>query len=321
MSKKFGRIKDTSKLPKKAGHHYKIRKSIQWFDDYDNSNIRITTSKGDMIELGLRTVNYPHLMGLQYTTDKRLSAHQMIGIGLRKSDEDIARLVSVCDKENPVMIMKRARSVKPFLQNLENVALVEYNPSTNGKSTMKFSKALVIRKDKNVQMLGLGTKDNGELFLNTFLPDRHLGQMKGVNFKNTVEKIEIYEREFNNWREFSFDREKDKDLYNKFIETEFNSDIEAVIDDMVFIDELTVERNGSLVMSDELINKIEKYIDKNSLASNDLKEGLAAMLFEDINDYGKFSGNISTFDVLEKLEEHCVEVPEKNINKNLDIDL
>lgn len=319
MGKGIGRIKDVTKLPVKKGHHYKIRKSIQWFDDYDNANIRITTSKGDVVELGLRTVNYPHLMGLQYTADKRLTAHQMIGMGLRKSDEDIARLVSVCDKENPIMVMKRARSVKPFLENLENACLVEYNPSENGKSKMKFEKALVFRKEKNVQLLGIGERDTGELFPKTFLPDRHLSQMKGVNFKNKVEKIEIYEREFNTWREFSFNKEKDSKLYDRFIEDQFISEVDARIDDMIFLDELTVGKNG-LEMSEGLIERVENYITENSLPSGDIKEGLSAMLFEYINDYGRFSKDFSTFDVLDEVEKHSIEVPE-NINKNFDIDL
>lgn len=319
MGKGIGRIKDVSKLPKKKGHHYKIRNSIQWFDDYDNSNIRITTSKGDVVELGLRTVNYPHLMGLQYTADKRLTAHQMIGMGLRKSDEDIIRLVSVCDKENPIKVMKRARSVKPFLENLENACLVEYNPSENGKSKMKFEKALVFRKEKNVQLLGIGERDTRELFPKTFLPDRHLAQMKGVNFKNKVEKIEIYEREFNTWREFSFNKEKDSRLYNRFIEDQFISEIDARIDDMIFLDELTVGKNG-IEMSEGLIERVENYITENNLPSGDIKEGLSAMLFEYINDYSRFSKDFSTFDVLDEVEKHSIILPE-NPEKNIDMDI
>ena len=184
---------------------------------------------------------------------------------------------------------------------------------------MKFEKALVFRKEKNVQLLGIGERDTGELFPKTFLPDRHLAQMKGVNFKNKVEKIEIYEREFNTWREFSFNKEKDSKLYNRFIEDQFISEVDARLDDMIFLDELTVGKNG-LEMSEGLIERVENYIIENSLPSGDIKEGLSAMLFEYINDYSRFSKDFSTFDVLDEIEKHSIEVP-KNIEKNIDMDI
>lgn len=321
MAKKLQRLRNVNELPVKEGHHYEIRKSIQWFDRNDGKNIRITTSKGDILELGLRTVNYPHLMGLQYTSNQRMTAHQMLGVGMRKSDEDIARLVSVCDRENPYRVVQRATSVKGFLENLENASLVDYNPSSRSTSTMKFEKALAIpTRHGSVQVLGIGER-NDSPYLETFLPERRLKQMEGVSFKNRVEKIEVFEKDFNKYREFSFDAEKDSVLREKFVANEFDSDLEAKIDDMVFLDELTVARNGRLEMDNTLIFQVEQYIEDNSLSSDNLKEGLAAMLFDDINRDGQYSTEFSTYDVLTRLEEHGVEVPEKNIQKEMELDV
>ena len=217
--------------------------------------------------------------------------------------------------------MQRATSVKGFLENLENASLVDYNPSSRSTSTMKFEKALAIpTRHGSVQVLGIGER-NDSPYLETFLPERRLKQMEGVSFKNRVEKIEVFEKDFNKYREFSFDAEKDSVLREKFVANEFDSDIEAKIDDMVFLDELTVARNGRLEMDNTLIFQVEQYIEDNSLSSDNLKEGLAAMLFDDINRDGQYSQEFSTYDVLTRLEEHGVEVPEKNIQKEMELDV
>ena len=338
-SKRFQRLRDLE-LETKHHAHYNIRESILWYDNFDNEKIRLTAKNGEQINFKITTSNLPHLLGLQYLAAKnnadpnrpKLTSMTMLGMGIKFCDEAIYSKVKNCGN-NPSIVRRRCNGVKPFFENLKNASLIDYNPSENGTSTMNFTKAIVTAAPNGKTLTVLGVREKreapGEFTFNTFLPTRKLCQFKGgLDLSNTIEKIEVFEKKFNEWREMSFNEDEDMLLKDDFIVKHFENDFEKKIKSLVMTNKLDVVDNN-LVITPKLETILKHYDNTHAVVSFDTMSSLAGMVYNDINKNDRYSEHISTYDTLSLLTEgYNVVLPQDlsqdrniKINTNSDYDL
>ena len=249
----------------------------------------------------------------------------MLGMGIKFCDEAIYSKVKNCGN-NPSIVRRRCNGVKPFFENLKNASLIDYNPSENGTSTMNFTKAIVTAAPNGKTLTVLGVREKreapGEFTFNTFLPTRKLCQFKGgLDLSNTIEKIEVFEKKFNEWREMSFNEDEDMVLKDDFIVGHFENDFEKKIKSLVMTNNLDV-RDDTLAITPKLESILKHFDNTHGITSFDTMSSLAGMIYNDINKDDRYTEHISTYDALSLLTDGYNIVSEKDVgqDRNIKID-
>ncbi|MDY3050715.1 MAG: PBECR4 domain-containing protein [Parvimonas sp.] len=206
---------------------YLAKETLLWSKNFDNINLKITSETKEFnIKLGKE--NIPHLLGLQYInrylkSQKGIELYNEV-IKNDMSDEDIFKKVKKSHpKKDVVNVKNRIRTFKSFMENLENARIVE---QTNPKTHIK-SKFLVIdTKDNFTMHLGVLETGNLDVFTDfevernifeTYIVQNNDKFYKYTSIYEPIKSIEKYEENYQKWRKFSFNLEKDKELEEKFL--------------------------------------------------------------------------------------------------------
>lgn len=299
---------------------HKISNTIQWFDKFDNTDLRLIATDGTHIDFNIRTTAIPHLLGLQYMNGEDLSGQQLLGIATRKSDNEIYQKIDEVGKVDVVNVYNRVSCLKPFLQNLENASLVEFPLSKNSK--MHFEKSVALINKGCIQVLGLGhDKERDVDYVNTFLPNRRSVNYKDVKMNNKIEKIQIYDRNFDEYRDFSFDDKKRKQLDKEFIENKFKEFTEYEFERLIDIDYLLINKdNVTFTISEMFEDILKNYAEENHFMNKNIYDTLNSYVFDLVNEYNQFTYTHGSYDVGEISEkDYVITGVEKEHNKDIEI--
>ena len=107
---------------------FKVKETIKWYDQFDNTNLIIRNNFKD-INIKILKDNLPHLLGLHYMyPGNKIPPARIIAEEIRTkniSDEEILKNVK---KYNPNMlksVKNRVNTFKEFLENFENGVILE----------------------------------------------------------------------------------------------------------------------------------------------------------------------------------------------------
>lgn len=299
---------------------HKISNTIRWFDKFDNSDLRLITTDGTHIDFNIRTTAIPHLMGLHYMSNDKLSGQQLLGIATRKSDNEIYKKIEENVKLDVINVYNRVCCLKPFLQNLENASLVKFPLSKNSK--MSFDKSIALINKGCIQVLGLGHDEERNVdYVNTFLPNRRSANYRDVDMSNRIEKIQIYDRNFNEYRDFSFDDKRRKKLDKEFIENKFKEFTEYEFERLIDVDYLLINKdNVTFTISEMFEDILKKYAEKNHFMNKNIYDTLNSYVFDLVNEDNQFTYTHGSYDVGEISEkDYVITGVEKEHNNDIEI--
>lgn len=118
-----------------------IKEIMDWFDQFNNNTINVTTQTAKEIEIEIKNSALPHLLGLQYTTNnKRLKGLKLYYSCYGKNDDEIFKLISRNNPNKLQSVKNRINTFQSFMENLENAYLVE---NTHPKSKIRVSSCLL----------------------------------------------------------------------------------------------------------------------------------------------------------------------------------
>ena len=142
---------------------FKAKETIEWYEQFDNTNLIIKNNFKD-INIKILKDNLPHLLGLHYMySGNKIPPARVIAEEIKAkniSDEEIFKNVK---KYNPNMlksVKNRVRTFKEFLENFENGVIVEKTLATK----MNVNYLIIQNKDNNFYHLGILSGSNGALF-------------------------------------------------------------------------------------------------------------------------------------------------------------
>ncbi len=178
----------------------RIKGIMDWFDQFDNNTINVTTQSGKEIEIEIKNAALPHLLGLQYTTNSRkLKGLKLYYFCYGKQDDDIFELINANNPEKLQSVKNRIDTFRFFMENLETAYLVE---NTHPKSKIKSNQLLIETKQNLYFHLGLLSTNAGQILssfemmdrkqLETYLVDRNNQYYKNSRIYDKVTKIEKY---------------------------------------------------------------------------------------------------------------------------------
>ena len=199
---------------------FKVKETIKWYDQFDNTNLIIRNNFKD-INIKILKDNLPHLLGLHYMyPGNKIPPARIIAEEIRTkniSDEEILKNVK---KYNPNMlksVKNRVNTFKEFLENFENGVILE---NTNINST------LFVIKTKDKKIMHLGIKEISGVTMLENYSEMNQEEMRGIfetyflrnNDKFTqnskihenITRISRYDEKEKQYISFSFDEEKNK---------------------------------------------------------------------------------------------------------------
>lgn len=193
-----------------------IKEIMDWFDQFNNNTINVTTQTAKEIEIEIKNSALPHLLGLQYTTNnKRLKGLKLYYSCYGKNDDEIFKLISRNNPNKLQSVKNRINTFQSFMENLENAYLVE---NTHPKSKIRSKQLLIETKQGLYFHLGLLSTNSGQVLssfemmnkkqLETYLVDRNNQYYKNSRIHEKVIKIEKYVG--NKLVQFSFDEKKQR---------------------------------------------------------------------------------------------------------------
>ena len=209
---------------------FKVKETIKWYDQFDNTNLIIRNNFKD-INIKILKDNLPHLLGLHYMyPGNKIPPARIIAEEIRTkniSDEEILKNVK---KYNPNMlksVKNRVNTFKEFLENFENGIILE-----NTKKNTNINSTLFVIKTKDKKIMHLGIKEiSGVIMLENY-SEMNQKEMRGIfetyflrnndkftqNSKIHENIIEIsrYDEKEKQYIPFSFDEEKNKKLLQQY---------------------------------------------------------------------------------------------------------
>ena len=209
---------------------FKVKETIKWYDQFDNTNLIIRNNFKD-INIKILKDNLPHLLGLHYMyPGNKIPPARIIAEEIRTkniSDEEILKNVK---KYNPNMlksVKNRVNTFKEFLENFENGVILE-----NTKENTNINSTLFVIKTKDKKIMHLGIKEISGVTMLENYSEMNQKEMRGIfetyflrnNDKFTqnskihenITGISRYDEKEKQYISFSFDEEKNKKLLQQY---------------------------------------------------------------------------------------------------------
>ncbi|MBK1468646.1 PBECR4 domain-containing protein [Parvimonas parva] len=222
---------------------YLAKETLLWSKNFDNINLKIISDTKEF-NIKLNKENIPHLLGLQYINRRKrqetgIELYNKV-IGENLSDEEIySNINKYHSKTDLINVRNRIETLKNFLENLDKARIVE---QTNEKTSIKSRFLVIDTKDNTTMHLGILETENLDIFtdfevkrniLETYVVQNNDKFYKDTSINEPIKSIEKYEEDFEKWREFSFDIEKDKELEEKFLSEEKIKEEELELDEEI----------------------------------------------------------------------------------------
>lgn len=186
----------------------KIKEILDWYKQFNNTNVLIKTKNYDF-EFEIENKHLPHLLGLHYSSIKRLTGDRLYNFIKGKKDEEIYKMIKEYNPSKLNNIKERVNNFKYFMENLDKAKLFE---QTNKNSKLKSNFLLVKTKDNKFLQLGIARDVENYEYLETFIVRNNDLYIKNSNLSEKVESIEKYDMLKNKFVPFSFDEIKNEML-------------------------------------------------------------------------------------------------------------
>ncbi|TRW28035.1 hypothetical protein FL857_03325 [Criibacterium bergeronii] len=228
---------------------------IEWFNKYDNSEIKIV-SKNKEFAIKLNINALPHLLGLQYAYKNPTNARgKNILRQIEKenySDSDILKNIEINNPDRLDSVKDRVKYFKAFMENLEQSNVVEM---TNPKTRLKSNYLMIQIDDNTVMQLGIKNLDYEDVF-ETFIIEKDNLYFKDTTINEKVISIEKY-NEDGELEPFSFKENSDIEKENEYeaMQTDDENSISFVKESFEPYNYIGFikENNNNLLLDDEFV--------------------------------------------------------------------
>ena len=200
----------------------KIKKIIEWFKTFDNSNI-VIKSKNKQFAIKININSLPHLIGLHYAYASPMSMRgRNILRQIEKNNFTEKNILDSVEKNNSEYldaVKDRINNFKSFMENLETGRIVEM---TNSNTSIKSNYLIVQTEDNCIMQLGI--KDIGyEDVFETFFIRQDNDYFKNTSLNEPIISIEKY-NENGELEKFSFKETPEvEEIYNISIDDKLQS--------------------------------------------------------------------------------------------------
>ena len=136
---------------------FKAKETIEWYEQFDNTNLIIKNNFKD-INIKILKDNLPHLLGLHYMypgnkiPPAREIAEEVKILNI--TDEEILKNVKKYNLNMLKSVKNRITTLKEFLENFENGVILE-----NTKRNSNINSKLFVIKTKDKKIMHLGIKE------------------------------------------------------------------------------------------------------------------------------------------------------------------
>ena len=209
---------------------FKAKKTIKWYEQFDNTNLIIKNNFKD-INIKILKDNLPHLLGLHYMypgnkiPPAREIAEEVKILNI--TDEEILKNVKKYNLNMLKSVKNRITTLKEFLENFENGVILE-----NTKRNSNINSKLFVIKTKDKKIMHLGIKEVSGITMLENYSEMSPKEMKGIfetyflrNNDKFTQNSKIHENIIGIYRydekekeyiPFSFDEEKNKKLLQQY---------------------------------------------------------------------------------------------------------